>query len=182
MLLHVSQRCIDTNVTSCLSVCTLEMGAPRNVNIMTKFIRIVVIDDHALIRHALRSLIAARADLELVAEGASGEELLSIVAAHQPDVVILDLNMPQSTVKSGAPESFMALQELTRLHRDYPETAVIILSEHLVPSLVQQALQVGVRGYILKSDDLSMNLPENDSYVPRKRCLPLIRGSARTFW
>lgn len=128
-------------------------------------ITIVVIDDHALIRHAIRSLVAARPDLHLVGEGDSGEHLFALVSEHQPHVVILDLNMPHYKAEKATSHRFQALPELLRLRRAYPQTSVIILSEHLAPVLVHEAMISGVRGYILKSDDLSLSLPETIDIV-----------------
>lgn len=130
-------------------------------------VTIVVIDDHALIRHAIRSLVVARPDLRLVGEGDSGEHLFALVSKHQPDVVILDLNMPHHKTDDSSPQRFQALPELIRLRRAHPQTAVIILSEHLVPALVHEAMISGVKGYILKSDDLSLSLPETIDIVSR---------------
>lgn len=130
-------------------------------------VTIVVIDDHALIRHAIRSLVAAQPNLHLVGEGDSGEALFALVSEHRPDVVILDLNMPHHKTEDGTPQRFQALPELARLRRAYPQTAVIILSEHLAPVLVQEAMTSGVRGYILKSDDLSLSLSETINIVSR---------------
>ncbi|MCP5096843.1 MAG: response regulator transcription factor [Chloroflexi bacterium] len=125
-------------------------------------ITIVVIDDHPLIRHAIKTQVTESENLILVGEGTAGEHLASLVAQHQPDVVILDLNMPQSSLNhNGKPsEPFQALPEVTKLHRQYPETAVIILSEHIVPSLIYNGIKSGIKGYILKSDDFSLSLPE----------------------
>lgn len=128
-------------------------------------VTIVVIDDHALIRHAIRSLVATRPELRLVGEGDSGEHLFALVREHQPNVVILDLNMPHHKPDNAEPQRFQALPELLRLRRAYPQTAVIILSEHLAPVLVHEAMTSGVRGYILKSDDLSLSLPETIDIV-----------------
>ncbi len=101
-------------------------------------------------------------DLTLVAEGTAGEHLISLVSEYRPDVVILDLNMPQSDANRNgkSSEPFQALPEVTNLHQQYPETAVIILSEHIVPSLIYSGIKSGIKGYILKSDDFSLSLPE----------------------
>jgi len=125
-------------------------------------ITIVIIDDHPLIRQAIRTQMDESEDLTLVAEGAAGEHLFSLVAEHQPDVVILDLNMPQldSSRNGKSSEPFQALPEVTKLHQQYPETAVIILSEHIVPGLIYNGIKSGIKGYILKSDDFSLSLPE----------------------
>lgn len=135
---------------------------PHNKDIMNTPITVVIIDDHPLIRQAIRTQVDKSENLTLVGEGTAGEHLFSLVAEHQPDVVILDLNMPQSDAdrNSKSTEPFQALPEVTKLHQQYPETAVIILSEHIVPGLIYSGIKSGIKGYILKSDDFSLSLPE----------------------
>lgn len=125
---------------------------------------IVAVDDHPLIRQAIRSLVADREDMILVGEGSVGEHLFPLVAEHRPDVVLLDLNMPQfeTRVNDGTPDIFPVLPMIARLHIEYPKTAVIILSQHVIPSVVHEIAgrNGAIKGYLLKSDDLSLNLPE----------------------
>ncbi|MCA9941952.1 MAG: response regulator transcription factor [Ardenticatenaceae bacterium] len=121
-------------------------------------ITVVSIDDHPLIHAAIRSLFEDQENIRLVAEGLAGEHVLPLVEKHQPDVLILDLDMPQiENMPSGG--KFPVLQTVAQLSQDFPETAVIFLTQHATHSMSQQAIRLGVRGYLLKSDDLSMNLP-----------------------
>lgn len=110
-------------------------------------ITVVVIDDHPLIRHAVRVLVAEHDELTFVGEGTAGEHLFTLVTEHQPDVVILDLNMPQSDTKrnGNSTEPFQALPQVIKLHQQYPETAVIILSEHIVPGSFTMASKAASR-------------------------------------
>jgi DNA-binding NarL/FixJ family response regulator len=124
---------------------------------MAKPITIVTIDDHALIREAIKGMIATREDMLLVGEGWAGEQLFALVEEHQPDVLILDLNMPQSANKENN-KRFAAIEALVRLHEEFKETAVIILSQHATLPFVQAAIENDVRSYLLKNDDLSLNL------------------------
>ena len=132
-------------------------------------ITVVIIDDHPLIRHAVRVLVAEHDELTFVGEGTAGEHLFSLVAEHRPDVVILDLNMPQSDHdrNGNSTEPFQALPQVIKLHQQYPETAVIILSEHIVPGLIYSGIKNGIKGYILKSDDFSLSLPEAINIVSK---------------
>jgi DNA-binding NarL/FixJ family response regulator len=125
-----------------------------------KPVTVVAIDDHPLIRQAIRNMLALHDEITLVAEGSAGEHLFPLVAAHRPDVLILDLGLPQTSNGSTYDQSFQVLPAVARLYQEYPETAVIILSQHIITSLVHHAAEVGVRGYLLKSDDLSLNLPD----------------------
>jgi len=121
-------------------------------------ITVVVVDDHPLIQEAVRSLLAEREDIELVGEGTTGEHVFSLVEAHAPDILILDLGLPQRQQSPSG--KFQYLEALATLNRDYPGTSVIILSQYLHQSVVQSMIEYNVRGYLLKSDNLSLNLPE----------------------
>lgn len=121
-------------------------------------ITVVTIDDHPLIRTAIRSLLESEENIQLIAEGSAGEHVLPLVEEYEPDVLILDLAMPQLEHDVSG-ERFPVLQTVEQLHGDFPETAVIFLTQHASHSMSQQAISLGIRGYLLKSDDLSMNLP-----------------------
>lgn len=130
-------------------------------------IKVVSVDDHYLIHQAIRSLLADRNDIELVGEGSAGEQIFPLIEEHRPNVLILDLIMPQ--VVGGDPEvdAFLPTPTLVKLRQEYPETAVIILSQYLNRRIVQSAIQHGVRGYLLKSDNLTLNLPDAVKEVDR---------------
>ncbi len=102
--------------------------------------RIVLADDHAVVRSGLRLLLDAEADLEVVAEAGDVESTLRTVRAHRPDVVLLDLNMP------GRP-SLDAIPELTAVGSG---TAVVVLTMQNDPAFAREALQRGASGYVLK--------------------------------
>ncbi len=103
-------------------------------------IRVVIVDDHEVVRNGLRFSLLAFDDLELVGEAANGEEALSVCAELQPDVVLMDLRMPGM----GGAEATQALL------RDHPEVKVIALTSFHEGTRVQQALQAGATGYLLK--------------------------------
>lgn len=134
---------------------------------MTKKLTIVAVDDHPLNHVAIKSLLDERQDMVLVGQGAVGEDVLPLVDALRPDVLILDLSMPQKAGRMSDAERFMPLPTLTALREQYPDTAVIILSQYLHRGIIQEAVQQGVRGYLLKSDDLSLNLTEAIAEVSR---------------
>lgn len=122
-------------------------------------IRVVIVDDHPLIREAARALLASRATIQLVAAGCCGDDALLLVAEHRPDVLLLDISMPQS---ASAPDSgqFAIVPTLERLRDDYPLTKVIILSQYLQHALSQALARCKISGYLLKSDDLTLRLAE----------------------
>jgi DNA-binding NarL/FixJ family response regulator len=129
-------------------------------------IKVVIVDDHALIREAVRTLLSERKHISLVGEGSAGEDVLALVEEHEPDVLLLDISMPQ---KAHDPESgsFAVLPALRALQNDYKETKVIILSQHLQPALIQSIMRSRINGYLLKSDDLTLKLAEAVEKVSR---------------
>jgi len=107
---------------------------------MTKRIRLLIVDDHAVVRLGLRTLLADEPDLEVVAEAGTAEEALVQVANHHPDVVVLDIQLPG---RSG-------LEACHDIRAQFPETQVVILTSHAVEGFVEQALRAGAAGYVLK--------------------------------
>lgn len=111
-------------------------------------IRVMVVDDHAVVRSGLRMFLLAFDDIDLVAEAANGEEALRLCAEACPDVVLMDMVMPGI---NGA--------DTTRMLREqHPETQVLALTSFQDGERVQDALQAGAIGYLLKDvriDDLA---------------------------
>jgi NarL family two-component system response regulator LiaR len=106
----------------------------------TNPIRVMVVDDHAVVRGGLRYFLLAFDDIELVAEAESGEEALRLCESCQPDVVLMDIRMPGM---DGA--------DTTRLLRErYPQIQVLALTSFQDGQLVQKALRAGATGYLLK--------------------------------
>lgn len=104
-------------------------------------IRIIIADDHELLRDAYKDLVRNQPDLDLIAEAVNGEQLVRLVARHLPDIVLTDIMMP---VKSGV--------EATRIiTRDYPQVSVIAFSFFHQDHFIIDMLQAGVKGYLSKS-------------------------------
>lgn len=125
---------------------------------MPKMIEVVIVDDHPLIREAVRSLLSDQEHIEVVAEGSVGDDVLSLMEKHVPDILLLDLSMPQSKNGNNAAK-FYAPPVIKQIQQRWPETGIIILTMENVPSLIHQSVEWGVAGYILKGDDLSLRLP-----------------------
>lgn len=102
--------------------------------------RIVLVEDHALLREGLRALLAPESDLEVVGEATDGREALHAAEALQPDLVMLDLSMPRSH----------GLEVLAEIKRRCPGTQVLVLTAHKTEDYVFSALQSGATGYVLK--------------------------------
>ena len=103
-------------------------------------IRVLVADDHAVVRQGLAELLGGVADVELVATAADGDEAVRLVAEHEPDVVLMDLSMP---VMDGV----AATERVTAAH---PTTKVVILTSFSEQERILAALDAGAVGYLLK--------------------------------
>jgi two-component system response regulator NreC len=103
-------------------------------------IRVVIADDHAVVRSGLRMLLDAREDMEVVAEAGDVPTALQVIRAHRPTVAVLDLNMPGGSSLASIP----ALREST------PETAIVVLTMQDDPAFAREALQGGALGFVLK--------------------------------
>jgi two-component system, NarL family, response regulator NreC len=103
-------------------------------------IRILLADDHAVLRAGLTALLNARPDMTVVGEAADGGELLTLAAQTQPDVILLDLTMP----KLGG------LEVLPLLRQRMPAVRILVLTMHNEESYLRQALKAGANGYVLK--------------------------------
>ena len=103
-------------------------------------IRLLIVDDHQVVRLGLRTLLAEEPDLVVVGEAGTAEEALVQVANHHPDVVILDIQLPG---RSG-------LEACREIRQRFPQTQVVILTSHAAAGFAEQALQFGAAGYVLK--------------------------------
>lgn len=105
-----------------------------------KPLRIVLADDHSLVRAGIRVLLQGMGDVEVVGEASDGHAALQLVEHLQPDVLLTDIAMP----------GLNGLETLARISRDFPQVRVVILSMHVNGEYVLQALQSGAAGYLLK--------------------------------
>lgn len=108
-------------------------------------IRLLLADDHTLVRGGIRALLNELDEVEVIAEANDGREALSLIESHQPDIVLMDIAM------SG----MNGLEATMRVTRDFPEIRVIILSMHTNEEYVLQALRSGAVGYLLKDAGIS---------------------------
>ena len=103
-------------------------------------IRVVLADDHVLIRAGLRALLHSFANIEVIAEASDGQEAVDVIAQHQPDVVIMDIGMP----------GLNGVDSTRRIVKQSPSSRVIMLSMHANEEYVGRALEAGAMGYLLK--------------------------------
>ncbi len=107
----------------------------------SKPIRVLLSDDHTLVREGLRSLLSKIPDVTVVAETGNGQEALALARKLQPDIAILDISMP----------GLNGLELAERFRKEFPNLHVIILSMHAQEDFVRKALRVGAVGYLLKN-------------------------------
>jgi DNA-binding NarL/FixJ family response regulator len=107
---------------------------------MRRPIRVLLADDHALVRAGVRSLLEKLSGVEVIGEAVDAREALTLMERHRPDVVLMDLSMP----------GLNGLEGTARAVKDYPNTRVLILSMHADEEHVLQALRVGASGYLVK--------------------------------
>ena len=107
---------------------------------MTETIRILIADDHAIVREGLRALIDTKPDMELVGEAADGVEAVLKARSLQPDVILLDLVMPR---KDG-------IEAIGEIKRENPEARILVLTSFAEDEKVFPAIQAGALGYLLK--------------------------------
>lgn len=110
---------------------------------MIEMIRVLVTDDHAIVRDGISLVLETVEGMEVVGEAANGQEALELTEKVQPDVVLMDLHMP---VMDG-------LTAIQHLQTQYPQIAIVILTTYNEDELMFKGLQAGARGYLLKDMD-----------------------------
>ncbi len=103
-------------------------------------IDVLVVDDHVVVRHGLRGMLAAEPDLDVVGEAGSGPEAVAMVGARAPDVVLMDLRMPGGDGVSAT----------TAITKQHPGTRVVVLTTYDTDADILRAVEAGASGYLLK--------------------------------
>jgi DNA-binding NarL/FixJ family response regulator len=104
--------------------------------------RILVADDHTIVRRQVRKILEREHGWDVCAEAAGGREAIAMTAAHRPDIVVLDVSMPDLN----------GLQAARQIHEQFPEIKMVILSMHDPFELIEELKEFGVCGWILKTD------------------------------
>ena len=115
-----------------------------------KKIRILLIDDHLIVRQGIKSIIQNYSEFEIIGEASNGEEALKFISVQNADIVLMDLKLPDID----------GTDLIQRIHTIAPDCAVLVLTAYINPSLVNACLQAGARGYLLK-DAENLNLREH---------------------
>jgi PAS domain S-box-containing protein len=104
-------------------------------------VRILIVDDHELVRSGVRSVLAGRRDFQVCGEAVDGQDAVEKARELSPDVIVMDVSMPKLN----------GLDATREIQRILPQTAVLVLSQHDSPEMMRQALNAGARGYVVKS-------------------------------
>jgi DNA-binding NarL/FixJ family response regulator len=105
-------------------------------------LRIVIVDDHAVVRRGVRALLESQPGWEVSAEATTGREAVELVRRLRPHVVVMDLSLPELN----------GLEATRQIVKESPQTEVLVLTMHHSEQLARDVLQAGARGYVLKSD------------------------------
>ena len=106
----------------------------------TESIKIMIVDDHPVVREGLSRIIVSESGMEVIAEASTGAEALAQYRKLRPDIVLLDMRMPEMT----------GLQTIEAIRKEFSNARIIILSTYDLEEDIYQSLQAGARGYILK--------------------------------
>jgi len=104
-------------------------------------IRILIVDDHPLLRGGISALVAGQADMMVVAEGANGREAIQLFRAHRPDITLMDLQMPEMS----------GLDAIIAIRGEFADARIIVLTTYAGDVQALRALQAGARAYLLKN-------------------------------
>src|SRR5678809_824554 len=107
----------------------------------SKKITILAVDDHPILRQGIAALVTAQSDMRLVTEAANGREAIQQFRAHQPDVTLMDLQMPEMN----------GLDAIITIRGEFPDARIIVLTTYKGDVQILRALKAGARGYLLKN-------------------------------
>ena len=105
-------------------------------------LRILIVDDHAVVRRGVRSLLESQPGWEISGEATTGREAVDLARRQQPDIVVMDLSLPELN----------GLDATRQILKDSPRSEILVLTMHHSEELARNVLQAGARGYVLKSD------------------------------
>jgi DNA-binding NarL/FixJ family response regulator len=123
------------------------MQSPNNTSASSST-RIIIADDHDLVREAMRSLLNSEPDLRVIDEAKDGQETIELTRLHRPDLVLMDVRMPKVN----------GLEATRKIKEELPTTKVLIVSAYEDPLLVSDAVRAGADGYVLKLSPIQEQL------------------------
>ncbi|KQY55439.1 MULTISPECIES: MadR family response regulator transcription factor [unclassified Nocardioides] len=147
--------------------------APTGPDVDT--VDIMLVDDHAIVRQGLRSILERESDLRVIAEASSRAEALAVIAAARPRIVLLDLKLSTSSDSEG-------LDLCAELSEQYPHLGILVLTTFLDDALVLRAVRAGARGYVVKDVDTSgliraiRDVARGESAFDARSAAAMVRG------
>ena len=121
-------------------------------------LRILLADDHDIVRRGLKDLLEQQVGWQVCAEAANGREAVELALRHRPHVAVIDLSMPELN----------GLEATRRIRQSLPDTEVLIFTMHESEELIREVLGAGARGYLLKSDAVRQLIPAVESLSQKK--------------
>lgn len=134
--------------------------------------RVLIADDHTLMREGLKALIAGNPEFSVVAEAANGQEAIRQALEHKPDLIILDISMPHTN----------GTEAISSIRGRMPESRILVLTAHSADEFVRETLRIGANGYVLKEDShaeliLAMRtLMAGKTYLSPEICSSVVSG------
>lgn len=148
---------------------------PTSQGHVVETVRIMLVDDHAIVRQGLRSILERERDLMVVAEASTADEALTVIGRADPHIVLLDLKLSTASDREGID----LCAELTRRH---PDVGVLVLTTFLDEQLVLKAIRAGARGYVVKDVDTSglvraiRDISRGESAFDARSAAAMVRG------
>ena len=133
---------------------------------------VVIAEDHAILRAGLCAMLATEPDFQVIGEASSGRDAIRLVGKLNPDLLLLDLSMPNSN----------GTEAINTIKRRYPETKIVVLTVHKAEEYIRAALEAGADGYVLKDDDQSelftalRTILEGKPYLSPSICDKIVSG------
>lgn len=152
----------------------VECAPARPSIVQTNAMRVLIVDDHEVVRRGIRSILATQPTLQVCGEAVDGRDAVNKALALQPDIVVMDITMPEMNGLDAARE----------IKRVLPQAEVIIVSQHDAPELIRQAYEAGARGYVVKtavSTDLLAAIGKTNGQegMPTRETTEAASGSAK---
>jgi DNA-binding NarL/FixJ family response regulator len=133
-------------------------------------VRILIADDHSVVRHGLKTILGEREGWEVIAEAADGVEAVEMADRLNPDVVVLDLSMPR----------LHGLEACRQIREKTPSCEILIVTQHDSPQMLQQALLSGAKGYVVKANAARDLLAAVDAVSQHRNFTTHHNGGANT--
>ena len=146
------------------------------MKMMMQKIKIVLADDHSILREGLKNVLSSEDGFEVIGEAANGDEAVKICLSLKPDVAILDINMPQLT----------GLEAAKLIKKKSPEINILILSMYDNENFISEAINLGINGYILKMSDMDelikaiKAVADGNAYFPTSLASKILQKLSKT--